>query len=52
MSCRKNADIGIVFGITIQAVTNAVREVEKRKEANRKFNSELMRVKKIIGEPR
>jgi chromosomal replication initiation ATPase DnaA len=52
MSCRKNADIGVVFGITIQAVTNAVREVEKRKEADRRFNSELMRIKKIIGEPR
>ena len=52
MSCRKNADIGVVFGITIQAVTNAVREVEKRKEADRRFNSELMRIKKIIEEPR
>jgi len=29
-----------------------VREVEKRKEADRRFNSELMRIKKIIGEPR
>jgi REP element-mobilizing transposase RayT len=52
MSCRKNAEIGVVFGITIQAVTNAVREVENRKEADRRFNSELMRIKKIIGEPR
>jgi chromosomal replication initiation ATPase DnaA len=52
MSCRKNADIGVFFGITIQAVTNAVRDVEKRKEVDRRFNSELMRIKKIIGEPR
>jgi hypothetical protein len=50
MSCWKNADIGAVFGVAIQAVTNAAREVEKRKEADRRFNLELMGIKKIIEE--
>jgi DNA-binding CsgD family transcriptional regulator len=30
LSGKKNVEIGAVFGITIQAVTNAVRRVEKR----------------------
>ncbi len=42
MSCRNNADIGAVFGTAIQAVTTAVREVEKRKEADSRFNLELI----------
>lgn len=49
LSGKRNADIGAVFGITIQAVTNAVRGVEKRREGDRRFNSELMRIKEIVG---
>jgi chromosomal replication initiation ATPase DnaA len=49
LSRKRNADIGAVFGITIQAVTNAVRSVEKRREGNRGFNSELKRIKEIVG---
>jgi len=30
-------------------VTNAVRGVEKRREGDRRFNSELMRIKEILG---
>jgi hypothetical protein len=30
-------------------VTNAVRGVEKRREGDRRFNSELMRIKEIVG---
>jgi hypothetical protein len=35
MSCRKNAEIEVVFIVTVQAIINAVREVKKRKEADR-----------------
>jgi chromosomal replication initiation ATPase DnaA len=52
LSGKRNADIGAVFGITIQAVTNAVRGVEKRREGDRRFNSELMRIKEIVGNPK
>jgi chromosomal replication initiation ATPase DnaA len=46
---RKNAEIGVVFGITNQAVTNAVRNVEKRLEEDNKFGSEVMRLKGIAA---
>ena len=45
----KNAEIGGVFGITIQVVTNAVRSVEKRIEEDNKFGSEVMRLKGIAA---
>jgi hypothetical protein len=49
LSGGKNAEIGAVFGITIQAVTNAVRSVEKRIEEDNKFGSEVMRLKDIVA---
>ncbi len=49
LSGEKNAGIGAVFGISIQAVTNAVRRVEKRMEEDTQLNSEVMRLKKILG---
>ena len=52
LSGKRNADVGTVFGITIQAVTNAVRDVEKRREGDRKFNSVLKRIKEIVGDLR
>jgi len=48
---RKNTEIGAVFGITIDAVTNAVRRNEKKREDDRKFKSEILRIKRIVGEP-
>jgi len=48
LSGKRNADIGAVFGITIQVVTNAVRSVEKRREGDRRFKSELMRIKEFL----
>lgn len=49
LSGEKNAEIGFVFGITLQAVTNAVRSVEKRIEEDNKFSSEVMRLKEIVA---
>jgi hypothetical protein len=44
----KGGDCGV---LSVQAVTNAVREVENRREAGRISNSELMRIKKTLKKP-
>lgn len=49
LSGKKNGEIGSEFGITIQAVSNAVRSVEKRIREDNKFGSEVMRLKKIVA---
>ncbi|MEW6377873.1 MAG: transposase [Thermodesulfobacteriota bacterium] len=49
LSGEKNVEIGSMFGITIQAVTNAVRSVEKRIAEDSKFGSEIMRLKEIVS---
>ena len=49
LSGEKNVEIGSVFGITIQAVTNAVRRVEKRISEDNRFGSEVKRLKEIVG---
>lgn len=49
LSGEKNGEIGSVFGISLQAVTNAVRSVEKRMEEDKKFGSEVMRLKEIVA---
>ena len=50
LSGGKNAEVGAMFGITIQAVTNAVRSVEKRIAEDNKFDSEVMRLEGIVAE--
>lgn len=49
LSGGKNAEIGAVFRITLQAVSNVVRGVEKRIGENNKFGSEVMRLKEFVG---
>ena len=49
LSGEKNAEIGSMFGITLQAVSNAVRSVEKRIEEDNKFGSEVMRLKETVA---
>ena len=48
LSGEKNVKVGTVFGITIQAVTNTVRRVEKRIEEDTRFSSEIMSLKEIV----
>lgn len=48
LSGKKNIEVGRIFGITIQAVTNAVRDIEKRREHDRKLNKEIILIKKEI----
>ena len=52
LSGKRIADIGAVFGITNRAVTSAVRGNEERREEDRRFNLELMRIKEIVRGPR
>ncbi len=49
LSGEKNAEIGSMFRITLQAVSNAVRSVEKRIEEDNKFGSEVMRLKETVA---
>lgn len=49
LSGKRNADIGAMFGITLQAVTNAVRDVEKRREEDKRLELELKKIKEGIG---
>ena len=44
LSGKKNAEIGKVFGITIQGVTNAVRRTEKQREKDKKLNREICEI--------
>ena len=48
LSGEKNAEIGTVFGISIQAVTNSIRRVQKMTEADEKFSREMMRIRKFL----
>jgi chromosomal replication initiation ATPase DnaA len=49
LSSEKNAEIGSMFGITIQAVTNVVRRVEKRMGEDNRFGSEVRRLKEMVA---
>ena len=49
LSGEKNAEIGSMFGITIQAVTNVVRRVEKRMGEDNRFGSEVRRLKGMVA---
>ncbi|MFZ3135911.1 MAG: transposase [Thermodesulfovibrionales bacterium] len=44
-SGSKNVEVGSTFGITAQAVTNALRDIEKRMEESVKFRKEITMIK-------
>jgi chromosomal replication initiation ATPase DnaA len=48
LSGEKNVKVGRIFGITLQAVTNVVRDIERQREENRKLSKEITRLKQII----
>ncbi len=48
LSGSKNIQVGGVFGVTAQAVTNAVRDIEKGIEEDMKFRKEIDKIKKAI----
>lgn len=50
LSGRTNSEIGRAFGITLQAVTNAARGVEKKMAEDMKLNREMASIRKAIDE--
>jgi REP element-mobilizing transposase RayT len=50
LSGEKNVEVGRVLGITLQAVTNAVRDIDKRREEDKKLSKEIALIKKEFGE--
>lgn len=48
LSGSKNIEVGRVFGVTAQAVTNAVRDIEKTIEVDMKFGKQIAMIKKAI----
>ena len=48
LSGAKNGEIGKIFGITAQAVTNAVRNIEKMKEKEKKFEKKIVSLTRIV----
>ena len=46
LSGSTNREVGRVFGITAQAVTNAVRDIENRMEEDSQFTKEIAKIKK------
>lgn len=49
LSGDKNAEVGKLFGITLQAVTNAMRDIDGIKEEDKKLSRELGLIKKGLG---
>lgn len=50
LSGKKNIEVGRIFGITLQAVTNAVRNIERMSEKDKKIIKEIEAIKKKMGE--
>lgn len=49
LSAEKNVDIGRTFGISTQAITNVLREIENLKENKIKIAAEINAIKKAIN---
>ncbi|MCK5511849.1 MAG: transposase [Thermodesulfovibrionia bacterium] len=49
LSGQKNGDIGKVFNITTQAVTNVLRDIEQIKEKNEKIAREIIAIKEAVN---
>jgi len=48
LSGRKNSEIGKFFGIAIQAVTNAVRKMERLRQVEKKLAKEVDSIKEML----
>jgi REP element-mobilizing transposase RayT len=49
LSGKKNIEVGRVFGITTQAVTNAMRNIEARRAEDRRVEKEIIQIKEIVS---
>jgi chromosomal replication initiation ATPase DnaA len=50
LSGKNNSKVGKLFGITIQAVTNAVRDIKRRKEADSRLNKVILMLNNAVEE--
>jgi len=50
LSGQTNAEVGRTFGITLQAVSNAVRGIEKKIEDDKKLSREMELIRKAMNE--
>ncbi len=50
LSGKKNKDVGTAFGISTQAVTNAVGAVEKMREKDKKVVKEIAGIKELLND--
>jgi hypothetical protein len=50
LSGKKNIEVGRTFGITLQAVTNALRDIERMREEDKKIEKEIEAIRKEMGE--
>lgn len=48
LSGNKNIEVGRVFGITLQAVTNVLRDIEKKTGEDKKLSKDLFLIKKSM----
>ena len=48
LSGKANAEVGRIFGITLQAVSNAVRGIEKKMAEDKKLNREMELIRKAV----
>lgn len=48
LSGEKNSEVGKVFGITVQAVTNAIKDIEKSDRERKNLHKEITNIKEIL----
>jgi len=48
LSGKKNIEVGRVFGITLQAVTNVLRDIEEKRGKDRELSKDLTLIKKSM----
>ena len=50
LSGKKNIEVGRAFGITLQAVTNAVSDIERVREEDKEIKKEIEVIRKEMGD--
>ncbi|MEW6162861.1 MAG: transposase [Nitrospirota bacterium] len=48
LSGRKNIEVGEKFRVTLQAVTNAIRDIERKRDKDKKLNKEIILLIKSV----
>lgn len=48
LSGKKNIEVGGKFGVTLQAVTNIIRDIERKRDTDKRLNDEIITIKKSV----